>query len=97
MEDTLKKVINIGIGAVKTFQENYGDRFKDWEQKLEASLDKFEKTGAKAEDKMSTKIREGIDEFMNFVGKYQSESHEEAKPKKKTTKTTKKTKKTDAL
>lgn len=84
MESTLKKVVNIGIGAVKSIQENYGDRFKDWEDKLEKHLGDLENKGAKAEDSISNKIKQGVDEFLDFVNKYQTETHPEAEsPKKK--------------
>ncbi len=95
MEDTLKKAVNIGIGAIKSLQENYGDSFKNLRDKVETYVDEFEKKGAASDDSVSTKIREGIDEFMSFVGQYQSESHPEAepaKPKKKPTTAAKKKK-----
>ncbi len=72
MEELLKKVVNLGIGAFKSVEENLEDAFK----KAETGINDLISKGSNANDENSQKVRKYVDELMVSVKEYEAKAKE---------------------
>ncbi len=72
MEELLKKVVNLGIGAFKSVEENLEDAFK----KAETGINDLISKGNTANDENSQKVRKFVDELLVSVKEYEAKAKE---------------------
>ncbi len=72
MEELLKKVVNLGIGAFKSVEENLEDAFK----KAETGINDLISKGNTANDENSLKVRKFVDELLVSVKEYEAKAKE---------------------
>ena len=72
MEEILKKVVNLGIGAVKNLEVNLESTFKNAEVGINSLIDK----GEKSKDENTTKVKTFVDDMLNSVKEYESKVKE---------------------
>lgn len=72
MEELLKKVVNLGIGAVKTLEENLSDTFS----RAESGINEMISKGETASDERSAKVKQFVDDMMASVKEYETKATE---------------------
>ena len=72
MEELLKKLVNLGIGATKTLQEEITNTFK----KAEDFVNELIAKGESASDETSQKVKELVDKLLDSVKEYESKVKE---------------------
>lgn len=72
MEELLKKVVNLGIGAFKSVEENLEESFK----KAENGINDLISKGDTASDENSQKVKSFVDELLVSVKEYESKAKE---------------------
>lgn len=72
MEDLLKKIVNLGIGAAKGLEDNLQTAFKAAEQGINELITRGDSTGQDG----GAKVKKFVNDLMASVKEYETRAHE---------------------
>lgn len=72
MEEMLKKIVNLGIGAVKVLEANLETTFRRAEEGVSEMIAK----GDSASDETSVRVKQFVDELLGSVKDYENKAKE---------------------